>query len=160
MRNSSLTLARQYTCYYLHSRWASSPLALVWGTTTACRVTFESPIVTTDSKDIYLPKISRWQSWKLVAERYQNIIIFVVVLHFGNPPPSYVSNIVSEMQYGGTHISEVQKMHLFHYIFSFLVERSSWDECDPQTRVLHCWEIADMMQASTIQYNLPNGLFL
>ena len=52
-----------------------------------------------------------------ICERYQNRIIFVVVLHVGNPPPSYESNIVSEMQYGGTHISEVQKMHLFQYIF-------------------------------------------
>ena len=55
-----------------------------------------------------------------IAERYQNRIIFDVlyyILLFRNQPSSYECNIVSEMQYGGTHISEVQKMHLFQYIF-------------------------------------------
>ena len=69
-------------------------------------------------ENIYLPKNVLMAEMETIVERYQNRIIFVVCccITFWNPS-SYESNIVSEMQYGGTHISEVQKMHLFQYIF-------------------------------------------
>ena len=50
-------------------------------------------------------------SWKI--PKYNNICCCITFWK----PSYYESNIVSEMQYGGTHISEVQKMHLFQYIF-------------------------------------------